>query len=261
MAWYLNSVTQARFAGSALRQRIPFVSRSRKNEVETPAVWNLSMFTHACSEVAASRELDARGKALGNRLLVEADSQGFPLSVLGEPIDNLSQIDWRQRYSHILEEVLAEVEKQWSKPTGVRRVVQGTLVILADWVPILTFLGALVVLMLRFFDPWGQGYQVHWMDAILPLLVLLGVLIVLHLLVYILLPMRWDDIRDEFHRQLEARVERELEKVYLGLPDDEAKKLLEERKRVNKLIEDTREVASWLEQREQSASVAGLYGH
>jgi hypothetical protein len=261
MAFYLNAVTHARFAGSALKQRIPFISRSRKADMDAPPAWDLALFTSAVSEVASSRELDARGKALGNRLLVDADEQGFPLEVLTEPIDGLSRIDWRHRYAHILTEVLDKVEKQWTRPTGMRRVVQTALVILADWVPILTFLAALVVLLIRFFDPWNKGYQVHWMDALLPLIVLLGILVVVHLLIYILLPLRWDDIRDEFHRQLEARVEQELESVYLGLPGDLAKKLEEEKQRVDKMIADVREVSSWLEKREQSASVTGLYGH
>jgi hypothetical protein len=261
MAAYLHAVTRARFAGSALRSRIPFMSRSKKEEMEAPAAWDLAMFTTACSDVASSRELDARGKALGNRLLVEANDQGFPLAVLTEPVDGLSKIDWRQRYAHSLTEVLDQVEKQWTRPTGLRRFIQGTLIFLADWVPPLALLAALVVLLIRFFDPWDRGYQVHLVDALLPLIVLLAVLVILHLLIYVLLPLRWDDIRDTFHKRLEERVEQELQGVYLGVPTDVAATLAEEKKRVEKLIDDTREVASWLEKREQSASVAGLYGN
>ena len=36
-----------------------------------------------CSTTASERHLDARGRALANRLLVEADHQGFPLAVRG----------------------------------------------------------------------------------------------------------------------------------------------------------------------------------
>jgi hypothetical protein len=259
MAFYLNTVTQARFAGSALRQRIPLVGRSKKNEVETPAAWNLGMFAAACSEVAASRELDARAKALGNRLLVAADEQGFPLKVLSEPVDSLGQLDWRQRYARALTEVLDQVEKQWTRPTGSRRYIQGTLVLLADWIPPVTLIGAIIVLLWRFLYA-GVEYQTHLSDFLIPLFVLLGVLVLLHLLIYLLLPLRWDDIREEFHKQLHDRVEAELESVYLGVPADVAERLGEERKHIEKLTEDTHEVASWLEKREQSASVAGLYG-
>ena len=40
-----------------------------------------------------------------------------------------------------------------------------------------------------------------------------------------------------------------------------AGKLAEERQRVEKLIGEVREVAAWLEKREQHASIAGLYGN
>src|SRR5262249_39970700 len=147
--------------------------------------------------------------------------------------------------------------------------------------------------------------------VLLPFIILLAVLLLLHLLIYLLLPLRWDDIRAVFHRKLEERVRQELESVYLNVPTDVADNLEQERRRggeadggtgrggagagvlerkveervrqelesvylnvptdvadnleqerrrVEKLIEDTREVASWLEKREQSASIAGLYG-
>ena len=86
MAWYLHLFTRAKYVGSTLRERLPFVPRSSSN-VETPAAWDLSAFTKACSDVAGNGHLDARGKALGQQLLVEADHQGFPLDVLDEPIE------------------------------------------------------------------------------------------------------------------------------------------------------------------------------
>jgi hypothetical protein len=44
------------------------------------------------------------------------------------------------------------------------------------------------------------------------------------------------------------------------VPGDVAEALREERRAVEKLAADVREVAAWLERREQSASIAGLYG-
>jgi hypothetical protein len=86
MAWYLQLVTRARYVGSSLRDRIPFVPRARQH-VDAPAAWDLARFTSACTDVAANRQLDARGRALVNRLLVEADAQGCPLSVLTDPVE------------------------------------------------------------------------------------------------------------------------------------------------------------------------------
>ncbi len=98
MAWYLHLITRARYAGSTLTSRIPFLSRSNQQN-QTPAAWDLSMFTSACSDIAANRELDSRGKALVNRLLVDANEQGYPLSVLSEPVESLANIDWRQKWA------------------------------------------------------------------------------------------------------------------------------------------------------------------
>jgi hypothetical protein len=197
---------------------------------------------------------------LANRLLVEADAQGFPVSLLNEPLEAATRIDWRGRYAQALVEVLHEVEQQWVRPTGVRRWVQSVLVGLADWLPPLSLLAALVVLLWRFFDPQSHGYQVQLTDALLPLLVTLLVLVIMHLLIAWLLPLRWPAIRSEFRRGLEGRLRADLAAVYGPVPGDVAVLLRTERERVEALQKETREVAEWLQQREQAASTAGLYG-
>jgi energy-coupling factor transporter ATP-binding protein EcfA2 len=261
MATYLHLFTRVKYVGSSLRDRIPLLPRPRSS-VQTAPTWDLATFTRACSEVAANRQLDARGKALANRLLVDADAQGYPLSVLTEPVEELGKIDWRQRYAQTLNEVLGQVEKQWSRPTGVRRYVQGTIVFLADWVPLLALLSALVFLLWRIFDVSGKGdYHFQWSDIMLPVVVVLAVLVILHLLIALLLPLRWPAIRGEFRRQLEQRLESELENAYGPLPAELAERLKRERRQIEKLTGQTHEVASWLQQREQSASIAALYGN
>src|SRR5205807_1865875 len=124
LAWYLQLGTRARYVGSSLREKIPFVSRARP-QAEAPPSWDLSLFTSACTDVAANRQLDARGKALGNRLLVDANAQGYPLEVLTGPVDALGTIDWRHRWARALMDVLTAVEKEWTRPRGARRAVQG----------------------------------------------------------------------------------------------------------------------------------------
>jgi hypothetical protein len=259
MAGYLHLFTRARYAGSTLRRQMPFVLRSREG-VEKPPTWDLAMVTRACSDVAANRQLDARGKALANRLLVEADTQGFPVDVLTDPVESTSRIDWRQRYAYTVSEVLQQVEEMWTRPSGVRHVVQGVLVFLANWVPMLALLAALVNLLLRYFDPWDKKWEVHLSDILLPGVVLLVVLIFFHVLIALLLPLRWAAIRGEFQKQLSERLAQELEATYGPLPVEVAEALLAERRQVEKVVAETDEVADWLRQREQSASIAGLYG-
>ncbi|HEY7310001.1 MAG TPA: hypothetical protein VH643_11635 [Gemmataceae bacterium] len=260
MAGYLHLFTRLRYVGSTLRARIPFMPRSGDN-VDTPAAWDLSTFTKACSDVAGNRHLDARGKALSNRLLVEADHQDFPLNVLAEPIEARAALDWRQRYAGILNDVLQQVEREWSQPTGMRRLTRAVVVGLGNWVPPIALFAALIVLLWRYFKPTGENAVLHPTDALLPLIVLLVVLVVLHLLITLLLPLRWPAIRGEFGRRLQERVRQELESIYAPIPGDVARGMLDERRLVEKLSTETGEVASWLHEREQSASIAGLYGH
>jgi hypothetical protein len=210
--------------------------------------------------VAGDRHLDARGRALPNRLLLEADKQGFPLNLLSEPVEAAAKLNWRQRYAQALIEVLQQVERESSQPAGTRRWIQRGIVWIADWVPPLALLAALVRLLWRFFDPYGMGYSFQLSDVLLPLFVLLIVLIMLHLVIVLLLPVRWATIRGEFQRRLRQRVQQDLENGYAAIPAEVATALELERRQIEQLLENTREVTAWLERREQAASVAGLYG-
>jgi hypothetical protein len=59
---------------------------------------------------------------------------------------------------------------------------------------------------------------------------------------------------------LKARLTDELERVYLPVPTEIAAALRDERKQVDALLADTKEVADWLAERQQAAQVAELYG-
>jgi hypothetical protein len=258
MAAYLHLFTRMRYVGSTLRSRIPFVPR-RGEPTPTPAAWDLAQFTRTCTEAAASRNLDARGKALANRLLLEADANGFPLDLLSEPTEAATRLDWRQRYAQALGDSLHEVEQQWTQPTGGRRLLQRVLVLLADWLPAIALLGAFARILWIYF--MAEGVSLHLLDFLLPFIVLLAVLIVLHVLISLLLPLRWEAIRGEFRKRLERRLQAELENVYAPVPGDVAESLRQERDRVERLQGETHEVAEWLAQREQAASITHLYGN
>jgi hypothetical protein len=259
MAGYLHLVTRMKYLGTSLRVRLPFFHRPAQ-QVDTPAAWDLAAFTRSCSTVASHRHLDTRGRALPNRLLVAADHEGFPIDLLNEPTEGTAKLNWRQRYAEALIDILQQVEREWARPTGVRRWAQGTLVLLADWVPPLVLLAALIQLLWRYFDVMGRGFQFHLADLLLPVGVVLMVLVILHILIALLLPLRWPAIRQEFSRRLEQRVREELASVYAPIPVEVAEALRQERRQVEQLQSSTREVADWLEQREQAASIAALYG-
>jgi hypothetical protein len=259
MAGYLHLVTRAKYVGSTLRDRIPFLPKPSQ-AVDAPAAWDLATFTRACSSVAGDRHLDARKRALPNRLLVEADKQGFPLSLLTEAVEAAAKLNWRGRYAQALADVLHQFEQDSARPVGARRWLQRGFILLADWVPPVALLAAFVQLLWRYFDPMGRGYSFQISDVLLPLIVLLIVLVILHLLMVLLLPVRWAAIRSGFEHRLLGRVQSELHGVYTLIPSEVAEGLHLERRQIEQLLGETREVTTWLEQREQAASIAGLYG-
>jgi len=257
MGTYLAWFNKMRYAGSTLRDRIPFMPRL-STPVHAPAQWDLAGFTTACSNAAADRHLDARCRALANRLLVEADQQDFPVSLLSEPTEQVAQLDWRTRHAQALVEVLSRVEHEWSRPTGPRRWLQASLVFLADWLPLTAFAAMVVILLWRYTMVEGSSFSLT--DLLLPFMVTLLVMVFLHIVIALFLPLRWHAIQGEFERQLEKRLREDLEQEFAKVPAQVVDALADERKKIEKLLHEVREVAGWLAQREQAASIAGLYG-
>lgn len=257
MAGYLQIYNRMKYAGSQLRDRVPFVG-SAGNKSMAPTSWDLDQFTRACIKAASERHLDASGRALANRLLVEADEVDFPLDLLSGTTEQASNIDWRGRYSQALVDVLSQVELEWTRPTGWRSWSRRFVIILTDWVPLITLLAAYAVPLFQYFQFEDTP---SLMDFILPLVVLLVVLVLLHVLVMVFLPLRWQAIRGQFERLLEIRLRKDLEAVYAGLPAEVVEQLKKERRQVEQILSEVKEVSGWLEQRESAASIAGLYGH
>jgi len=256
MGWYLQWFNRLRYAGSSLRDRMPFLPKFG-TKVDTPAEWDLAMFTRACTNAASDRHLDARGRALADRLLVQADREGFPVNLLADLTESAAKKDWRILNSKNLIDVLAKVECEWAKPTGARRLLQGTLVFLADWLPLLAF-GAMGTILLWQYTMESRVFA--WGDLLLPAMVVAMVILVLHVFISVFLPLRWPAIRSEFGHLLEERLQAEMEAAYCPLPTDVVRALEEEKRHVERLLGETREVAQWLTQREEAASIAGLYG-
>jgi hypothetical protein len=256
MAGYLGVVNRLKYAGSTLRDRIPLLPRAESKSA-APVTWNLATFTEACSATASERHLDARGRALANRLLVHADEQGFPVRLLSGTTDNAAKINWRDRYSRSLIEVLGQIEQDWSRPKGIRRVIRSSIIILADWLPLVALMGAFAIPLWRYFV---DRETLTLLDFVLPFVVLLAVLMILHVVIIICLPLRWLKIRGKFEKLLEKRLSEELESIYAEVPMDVAQRLNAERRQIDHILGEVKEVTGWLEQREQAASVDGLYG-
>jgi hypothetical protein len=259
MAAYLRLSTRLRYAGSSLRDSIPFAGKLLPGgKVETPVEWNLGAFVQECARTAGERVLDRRMSALANRLLVEGDRKGFPLNLLNEPMSASSRLDWRERATRAVIDALGEVEREATHPTGWRRALRGTLSFLANTAPELSLIATAGVILFNFI----VKQQVPGMfEMSLVGLIPLTVVVAFHLAILLLLPIRWPAIRGRFLSRLTIRLREEIDRVYLPIPNEIANALQSERKAVDEMISETKKVAEWLSERQQAAQVNELYGN
>jgi energy-coupling factor transporter ATP-binding protein EcfA2 len=258
MAAYLHLITKIRYFGSRLKQGVSILPRTQTQANEASPSWDLATFMKACSAVAGDRHLDARCRALPDRLLVEASQKGFPLPLLREPTEAAAHIEWRQKFGQVLAEILQQVQGEWSEPVGWRRWLQFALVWAADWLPGISFVAVWISLFWRYFV---RDYSIQLFDAVVPFIVLLFVLIALHLVMLLLMPMRWPAIRSDFQRRLIKRIREELDQVYGAIPGEVASALALERKQIEELIVECHRLSAWLGEQEQAVGVQSLYGH
>lgn len=259
MAGFLGLATRLRYFGVTWRKHLPRPLRGDLADAAAATAWDLAAFSRACSGIAADRHLDARGRALPNRLLVVAEEAGFPVDMLAEPTEAAARSDWRQRFASVVIEVLHEAEGQWAKPTGARRIVQHTLVWLGDLLPALALMASSAFLLYDYF--WSEAHRsFSWTDLFLPLAAVFFTLLILYVVIMLVLPISWPAIRGTFQRRLAQRLEDELSGVYRTIPETVAQSLEAERKLIDQLMAESREVADWLNEREQAANIAGLYG-
>jgi hypothetical protein len=83
---------------------------------------------------------------------------------------------------------------------------------------------------------------------------------VLHVMIALLLPLRWNSIRAQFHEQLQKRLRAELEQYFHQILTDVAQDVLAERRQNENFLKETEEVSAWLAEREQAASIVNMYG-
>ena len=258
MAGYLRFTTKLRYFGSTLRDRIPFTPRlGVGKQVDTPENWNLTEFVQSCSRSAAEQVLTQRLAALSNRLLVEADQKGFPVNLLADRTSGLTILSWEERYTRGLIDALAQVESEVTRPTGWRRIVRGGVSFIANTLPELVLIAS-IILVLYFFFVQNEAPSLAMVT--MPLYTTLGTLILLHVLISLMLPVRWSTIREEFRVRLANRLQDELDRTFLPVPDEIATAVREEKKRAETLAAEVKQVADWLAEREYAVHVGELYG-
>ncbi len=257
MAGWLRMTTRIRYVGSTLRDRLPYTPRLGSKS-EPPDDWNLAAFVQSCARSAGERVLSQRMSALANRLLVEADAKGFPLPLLNDRTSETARLDWDDRVTRCLVDALTEVEREATKPTGWRKYVRGGVTLAGNTLPEVVLVGAIIVLLWRFFV---ENLQPEFFHVLLPVYITLGVLVLLHVVILFALPTRWPAIRGEFANRLETKLRAEFEAAFLAVPAEIATAVADEKKQVEFLITETRQVSDWLGEREQAAKITELYGH
>lgn len=258
MALYLRMTSRISYTRTSLASSLLPTARQSET-VQAPPTWNVSAFAHECTRVAGEKVLNQRGSALVNRLLVEADQCQFPVALLNARTNQAAREDWQTRYDRVIIEALSEVERSMTRPTGFRKYYQATLYGMANSLPEVAFVGGYIVLLWRFF--MDNTYHLALLDVLLPFVVTIVILILLQVMISILLPMRWSAVRGEFHGELVLRLEQELARGYVPIPAEVASDLRAERERVERLLQDVREVRTWFVERQQNASISELYGN
>jgi len=255
-AGYFQLVTKATYFAASLRDRIPFAPKG-PGKVSTPDAWDVAEFVRSCSRTAGERGLTQRLAALANKLLVEADRKGFPMPLLAERAAEAGRLDWDDRTARSLAESLQQVEREVTKPTGWRRWLRGGLTLLANVLPPVVLLGSIALLLYRFFV---EGITPTLVVALLPVYTTLATLVFVQVLVALLLPVRWSAIRERFRSRIEATLLADFEGVFRGIPDETSAAIRDEKRQVEALIAETKQVADWLKEREEATRAGELYG-
>lgn len=253
MAGYLGAVTRLQFIGSKLQNPLASASADAGG-----GNFNIDGLTRDVLNAAGKRGLDARIQSLGDRLLVDADQHGMPSELLAPRLKDLAALDWRGQLGTAVGDALGTVEREWVNPTGGSRLLRGGLVLMANIIPELTFVGSVVMIL------WSRimvkDYQLTLGSVLVPFVLTLAVLMVFHVLIHLFLPLRWPSIRAGFRKQLEVNTRERLIAMYSPLPAVVAGEVATERTRVEKLIQQVRELSSLLESRRQAARIDALYG-
>ena len=259
MAVYLRMTTKVLYVGSTLRDRVPFMPSSGKSSTADPAAsMDLVSFVNGCARAASERVLGRRMKSLSNRLLVEADHRGFPIALLGERTGQSARLDWEDRLTRCLVEGLLETEREAAQPTGWRKFVRGAVTGLGNLLPEAVLLGSLVLILWLFIV--DQKVPDSLLYLLSPVYATLAVMVVLHVLILLVLPVRWPAIRGEFRSRLEPKLAAEFRSVFLSIPETVAGLVAEEKRQVEYLMTEAGQIADWVREREQAAKIAELYG-
>lgn len=222
--------------------------------LDPSVAWTLEAFCRSLTEAVGEQHLDARTQALPDALLVAAERGGLPIVLLSEQVQRIRQADWRGSYLAVLEQSLREVESQWTSPRGIRKAFVKGLVIAGEWIPLTVFLASLLYVLNSFFPifpGWSTQQLSPWGALFLPIILVLLTVVLVYIVLRLLLPIRWEKIRNGFRDHLRKRLCEKLQAAYAEVPEQVAQRLLEERRQVEGILDEVQRTLTWLDSREQ----------
>jgi hypothetical protein len=210
--------------------------------------WDLGAFSRSCLELAHHRYLEARSKALPNRLLVLADQSGLPAATLAP---------WVETAAAAVETV-HQTEAELARPTGPRRWLLELLVRIGEFLPLALLLLSSGWLLYDYFLAQPRR-SFTWTDLLLPLVAIFFGLLILYVVIQLALPVRWLAVRGTLSKRLRQRIHSEVFDAFVQLPEKLAAQLADQRRRIEELEAQTRRLAASVSEREAPAPVAELF--
>ena len=136
--------------------------------------------------------------------------------------------------------------------------MRGGVYLLGNTLPSLVLLGSLIVILYRFF--LEESFSASLVLILMPVYLTLGTLILLHVVVGALLPVRWATIREDLRNRLQEKLTDQLRGVFAPIPDEIASVVREEKRQAEAVAAETNQVSAWLNDREHASHVGELYG-
>jgi hypothetical protein len=255
MAGYLGAIASLQQARSRIRNPAGAIAGQSG---EPSSDWDVTGLTRVALADAGRRGLQSRLQTLTDRLVVTADGEGFPPELLKPRLDDLAALDWAGQLGSAVGSALSAVERDWARPTGGRAILNNTVVFLANIVPEVVFIGSVILLIWKW--TMEKGFEMSLGNVMIPFALTLAVLMAFHVLIHLLLPLRWPAIRGQFLRRLATETHDRMAAAYLPAPAQVAAEVAAERTRVEALIRQVQELSNLLAARRQSAGIDAMYG-
>ena len=196
------------------------------------------------------------GQSMHDHLLALADREDWPIGPLQDymPSDH-AQLLGEKALAHILADQLVELERQFSQPTGSRRVLRAAVKGICDWLPwgVLAVLVGKFVYDVFFLSLWDLG---TFFSA---LVVMIGTLLLAHLLLAKLVPVRWTSLRQRLLTMVEDQLLDTLSPVYLAVLDRFTANVGVERERLAGALKGLRSLRDQLRSHEPETSQGSLF--